>query len=380
MEGQFEPMDQVRKNFRISWYRCPIAREDLKRLTRRSNIRGLFQAVGHLILIAVTAYLVFRFFYRRDWLWFALSLFAHGTFLTFLPMSAVHELAHKTVFTKKWLNMAFLWIYSILGWFNFTWYNISHTYHHLYTLHPRGDREVTLPKKPSLNFFYLLQLFTLNLFGGFESVGLFPTIGGTVKLAFTGKFSGSIGVGGNWLEDIFTPDQDKERKKAVNFARFLLVIHAAIIAVSIVFRLWPLMMVITFGTFIGNGLRYFIGVPMHTGLRDNVPDFRKCVRTITLNPFFSFLYWRMNWHIEHHMYAAVPCYYLKKMHKVVAAEMPEPRSLIGAWKEMRTAWKKQQTDPSYQFDTPIPGGTDRKPEEKDALESSLGDLTPDSMV
>ena len=35
-------------------------------------------------------------------------------------------------------------------------------------------------------------------------------------------------------------------------------------------------------------------------------------RSIKLNPFTSFLYWRMNWHAEHHRYAGVPCYHLKE--------------------------------------------------------------------
>jgi fatty acid desaturase len=372
-------MDQVRKNFRISWYRCPIERDVLRKLVKRSNVRGLFQAVGHLALVVLTGYLVFRFFYQGAWLAFSLSLFAHGTILTFFTMAAVHELAHKTVFKAKWLNIFFLWIYSLLGWFNYYWYNISHTYHHLYTLHPRGDREVTLPNKPSLNFFYLLQLFTFNIFGGFESVGLVPTIVGTVRLAFTGKFGVSIGVAGNWLEAIFTSDQDGERKKAVRWARILLIFHAAVIIISVIFKLWPLPIIVTFGTFFGNGLRYFVGMPMHTGLRDNVPDFRKCVRTIKLDPFTHFLYWRMNYHTEHHMYAAVPCYNLKKLYKTVADDMPEPRTLVGAWKEMRMAWKKQQEDPSYQYDTPVPGEGTRPPEKQDPLEASLGDLEPESL-
>ena len=76
---------------------------------------------------------------------------------------------------------------------------LCHTYHHLYTLHPRGDREVTLPKDPSLKFFYLLQLFTVNITGGFESAGIIPTIGGTIKPAFTGKFAGAVGVHGHLL-------------------------------------------------------------------------------------------------------------------------------------------------------------------------------------
>ena len=38
-----------------------------------------------------------------------------------------------------------------------------------------------------------------------------------------------------------------------------------------------------------------------------------------LNPLFDFLYWRMGWHIEHHMFAGIPCYNLAKLH---AAKSP----------------------------------------------------------
>ena len=44
------------------------------------------------------------------------------------------------------------------------------------------------------------------------------------------------------------------------------------------------------------------------GLQDYVPDFRLCYRRFLVNPVVRFLYWHMNFHIEHHMYAAVPCY------------------------------------------------------------------------
>lgn len=43
-EPLYETMDQVRKTFRISWYRCPIERETLRSLTKRSNAEGFFQA------------------------------------------------------------------------------------------------------------------------------------------------------------------------------------------------------------------------------------------------------------------------------------------------------------------------------------------------
>ena len=96
-----------------------------------------------------------------------------------------------------------------------------------------------------------------------------------------------------------------------------------------------LILVISGHIFIGNWLRYFVGAPMHCGLRSDVADFRKCVRTITLNPVSEFLYWNMNWHLEHHMFAAVPCYNLKKLHKTVARDMPKPRTLIESWAERK---------------------------------------------
>lgn len=377
MSTIYEPMDQVRRTFRVKWYRCPIEREKLRALATRSNLRGVFQTLGHLALVGATGYFTFRFFYSQVWLGFALMLWLHGTILTFFGMSAVHELSHKTVFKAKWLNVLFLWIYSIPGWFNFYWYQISHTYHHQYTLHPKGDREVTLPKDPSLRFAYLLQLFTFNIFGGFESLGIIPTIGGTVRLAITGRFGVMIGVSDNWLEAIFTPDMQAERKKAVAFARFLVLFHLAVIAVSVFFGLWPLMLVVTFGTFIGNWLRYLVGVPMHVGLRTNVADFRKCVRTIRLDPITSFLYWRMQWHIEHHMYAAIPCYNLRELHWAVHDDMPERRTLWGAWREMRETWRKQQGSPDYQFDTPVPDAPDAQSQDPEA--GSLGDLRPPGM-
>ena len=71
--------------------------------------------------------------------------------------------------------------------------------------------------------------------------------------------------------------------------------------------------------------------------KDNVPDFRFNSRSIRLNPFFEFLYWRMNYHAEHHMYAGVPCYNLKRLSQVIADDIPERKTLIGAWREKRVS-------------------------------------------
>ena len=116
----------------------------------------------------------------------------------------------------------------------------------------------------------------------------------------------------------------------------------------------------------------------HCGLKENDNDFRKCVRSVKTNPLFEFLYWRMNWHTEHHMFAGVPCYNLKPLYHEIALQMPEPRTLVGAWQEMRETWFRQEKDPDYYFDTPVPSITavsgGHLPD--DVLESSIGDLAP----
>ena len=101
---------------------------------------------------------------------------------------------------------------------------------------------------------------------------------------------------------------------------------------------------------------------------------------MTLNPLLEFLYWRMNWHSEHHMYAGVPCYNLKKLSRVIAHDMPEPRTLRSAWREMGETWRRQETDPAYQFDTPLPATATRiRTDAPDELESSIGELAPDGL-
>ena len=74
------------------------------------------------------------------------------------------------------------------------------------------------------------------------------------------------------------------------------------------------------------------------------------------------------------MFAAVPCYNLRKRHMTVADDMPQPRTLRGSWREMRQIWKKQRADPGYQYETPLPGRKDKRKGKDASLESSIGDL------
>ena len=371
MDAKTETMDQLYKTYKVDWYRCPVDRATFRELGRRSDLRAAFQAVGHLVLVACTGALTYYFFVNQMWVGFGVALWVHGTFTSHLIFGN-HELGHGTLFRTRWLNALFLRIYSLLTWWNFHEYAMSHTYHHSFTLHRRADQEVVLPKPPSLAPLYLLQLFTFNVTGGFESRGAINIIGSPIKTAL-GKYS-VMGTPG-WLEALYV-NRPELRQKAVNWARLVLVFHFGIAAVSFALGLWALPIVVSLGPCIANWYRYFIGVPMHCGLRDDVPDFRKCVRTITLDPFSSFLYWRMNWHIEHHMFASIPAYNLKKLYQACASDMPKPRTLIGAWREMRQTWHKQREDPSYQFDTPLPAPAEGASADQDPEAASIGEIAP----
>ena len=364
MNRTYEPLAGIKSRLKITWYRCPIDTPTLKLLARRSDLKGLAHSLGFLALITLTGGLTFYFFESGIWWAFAVALFIHGTFYSFIPGIATHELSHGTVFRTRWLNGFFLRFYSIISWTNFHQYKRSHTYHHQYTLYPDGDREVVLPRNPTLKALFLLGQFTINLQAIRIRVGI-----NIFALAFLNKFREK----GEWTEALYPESDVAGRKRMRWWARLVVLFHTTLVIVSALLGLWSLPIVITLGIFIANWWRYFVVFSQHTGLRDEVPDFRKCCRSISLDPLSRFLYWHMNFHTEHHMYAAVPCYNLRRLAKTLAPEMPEPRSVIGSWREMRNTARRQREDPKYQFDTPIPNDGKRA-RESGLLESSLGDL------
>ncbi len=376
----YQELSEVRKTLRVDWYRCPTKPGLLRELSRRSDAQGWFQAGGHLALFIIAGSLVFYFWSQELWLTFLLALFCHGTVTSFFTGVAPHELGHGTVFKTKWLNKFFMVIFSLIGWWDHFDYASSHTYHHRYTLHPEGDRENLLPLEPSLASTFMLQLFTVNLLTQrgrtFGKGGLISTLYLTVLGAFGMVPSGDRPID-EWLNALHR-DQPDEHRNSIRWSRILLLFHGSVLLIAIITGLWVLPLIFSVSVFIGNWLSYFVGLTQHCGLREDIPDFRKNTRSVKLNPLFSFLYWRMNWHIEHHMYAGVPCYNLSKLYKEIAHDMPEPRTLVGAWKEMREAWRQQNIDPEYQYDTPLPPTAKRARNDSpdDQLESSIGELAP----
>ena len=377
----YESLATVRKNLRVNWYRIPLDRENLRELTLRSNYQGWMQAGGHFAVFLITGMLTYTFWSLEVWWAFFTVLFCHGTVSSFFTGIAPHELGHGTVFHSKILNKVFLYLFSLIGWWNPFDYSMSHTYHHRYTMHPEADRENLSPLEPSINLILLIQLFSINLFSRagriFGKGGLFSTIYLTFLTAM-GKTGSKDIPSQEWLQSLYV-DQPDEHHKSIMWSRFLLFSHGSLLIISLASNLWVLPLIITFPIFIASWASYFTGMTQHCGLKDNDSDFRKSTRTIIINPVLEFLYWHMNWHIEHHMYASVPCYNLRKLNKLVADDMPQPRTLIVAWKEMRQIWRKQEQDQNYQFDTKVPDLQKKRNSSEDPLASSIGDLAPHSL-
>ena len=62
----------------------------------------------------------------------------------------------------------------------------------------------------------------------------------------------------------------------------------------------------------------------------------------------------MKWHTRHHIYVDVPCYNLRKFGSAIAADLPERTSVRMVLEEMDAPWRRQNTKPKYQYDTPPP--------------------------
>jgi fatty acid desaturase len=186
--------------------------------------------------------------------------------------------------------------------------------------------------------------------GFINPIAIYQVIANTFRVA-RGDFRGE------WELKLFPASDPGARRRPVNWARILLVGHGLILIISTVFELWMLPILVTFAPFYGSWLFFLCNNTQHIGLQDNVGDFRLCCRTFTLNPFVQFLYWHMNYHIEHHMYAAVPCYKLGRLHRAIKHDLPPcPSGIAATWRAIGAIQMRQKMEPGYQYIPPLPVG------------------------
>jgi fatty acid desaturase len=220
----------------------------------------------------------------------------------------------------------------------------SHFHHHSYTLHTKGpyDYEIQVTKPTDLFFVFLMHLPGGNLLLIFK--GFLSFHWETIKHAF--GFTTPV------MKECIP---ENERLKCRIFSLIHIFIWIIIIIISFYYETWLpalyFLVPFTYGTTLRNAFDFI----QHAGLANNVKDHRLCVRTVKLNPIFSFLYWHMEYHLEHHMFPMVPSYNLKKLHSIIKDQTPSPKNgLWDAYREIIPAIIKQSKDPNYTLKVELP--------------------------
>ncbi len=314
------------KHTDIRWEKVVVSKEDLKKFNERSDFKGLIQTFLFLLLIAITGTFTYYFFSQERWLLMVIGLYFHGMIYSQFT-SGIHELTHNTVFKSKILNKVTTDIFGILYWpFNPYLYRLSHFhFHHQYTLHQNSDGEavtnyVDLSKKSILFlFFRVLQIKSL-----LQCLGRLFTLKPISKVWRLRGFKLD-----KWEEFVIEKATEKERRAVRRFAVISLVFHLTFAAVCILTGYWFLIILITLAPFYGPVVHtYVCGVLQHACCEENSPDFRIVCNTVKLDPISSILYWHMEYHTEHHMYASIPCYNLKKFSNHISDQMPKTERAI----------------------------------------------------
>lgn len=308
---------------KIDWLKPEIAKGDLKKFTKRSNLKGglhVFGFLSYFFLVGTWAYISFL---NRAWLSMALALYCYGAFY-FHFGDALHELGHNTVFTKRWMTQAALHLYAFLYWpWNPQLYRISHVkYHHPYTLHQNSDGEDT-PGYFEWKKGLLFRLF----FKVIEPKVFLQCLGRLITLKPTSK--GWRGRGyhlDSWERFILSENSKatvKERRRVDYFARYQLISQILFLALCFYFELWFLPVLITLAPFYGPRIHgLFCGTHQHTACEANNRDFRISCGSVRLDRFSSFMYWHMEFHTEHHSFAGVPCYNLRRFSAFLKDQLP----------------------------------------------------------
>ncbi len=291
----------------------------------------------------VFAYWAFR---NLAWPWTVIAVYLHCSFYGFFGGGAgLHELSHKSMFKSQALNELFIRVNGFLTWFNFIHFRRSHAGHHQYTTHHELDLEVMLLIRMSWKSW--LWALTISL----------PSIRRIFATVFRHAFRRDREkiLTSEWERRIFPPEDRDALRQLQRWARTLLFGHLALAVLFVATGNWILLLLVTFAPFIATWFVLLTHTPQHVGMQPVVPDWRLSTRTYLAGPIVRFFCWNMNYHVEHHMIAAVPFYNLPKLRNAIENDLPiASKGLLATWKEISETVKRQKQDPAYCFTPEFP--------------------------
>jgi fatty acid desaturase len=316
------------------WFRSDVPRKRMKELMRRSDYPAIRDTAIWLGLILLSGGLAIAFWGT----WWALPFFlAYGTLYGSTSDSRWHETGHGTAFKTRWLDEGLYQLASFMIMRDPTVWRWSHARHHTDTLILGRDPEIAAMRPARL----------ARLIANFVGLVDVPTAFRLMLVHAAGRLTPG--------EADFVPGP--ERHKVFRTARIDLAIYAATIALAIGLRSWLPVLLIGGPRLYGAWLLNVYALTQHAGLGENVVDHRLNTRTVKMCVVNRFLYWNMNYHIEHHMFPLVPYYRLPQLHEEVRRDCPPVYpSIWAAYREIIPAILRQLRDEEYYVRRELPPG------------------------
>ena len=313
------------------WHLSPVPRKRMKELMQRKDLPAIRDTLLWFALLGLSGWLAHCFWGT----WWCIPAFGvYGVLYGSVGDSRWHEGGHGTAFRTPWMNTAVYHLGSFMVTREPVSWRWSHARHHSDTIIVGRDPEIAVPRPTPL---WRLALAPFGL------------------LAVSAEFRK---MAANCLGRITAEEADylpaSEHRKAILAARIHVTIWLASLGASIGLGTVEPLMFVGLPTFYGRWLSVVYGITQHAGLAEDVLDHRLNCRTVMMNRVNRFLYWNMNFHVEHHMFPTVPYHALPALHQEVRSDMPAPYTgLIDAYCEIIPALRRQAGDPSYFVHRPL---------------------------
>ena len=311
-----------------NWYKPEIDKKKLKDLSKRKDFPGLVHFFFYFLFIGISGYLSYVTW--GTW-WSALFFFIYGTIYAF-SVSNWHETVHRTAFKTRWINEFFYHISSFMCDFEGFRWRWSHTFHHTYTLQTEEDydHEIQVSRPTELFWFFLNYIPLTDL--------LLPH-----RLLKFEVLKHSLGIL-TPVVNISAPDNQKN-KIIWNSRLYVFIWLGVFIFAYYIGSILPILYIIL-PTYFGKPLWFAVNVTQHLGAAIDKKDHRLSTYSLKINPILSFLYWKMEYHLEHHMFPMVPSYNLRKLQNEIKDQLPKPfNGLFAFYKAILPSVIKLATSP-----------------------------------
>jgi MocE subfamily Rieske [2Fe-2S] domain protein len=334
------------------WYQCAVARETMRSLLERRNGPAIRDTILWFALIFGFGWATYVLW---DSYWVIVPYLIYSVLYASTSDSRWHETGHGTAFKTSWMNDVLYEIASFMVMRESTVWRWSHIRHHSDTIIVGRDPEIAVPLPPNVKLIIM----------GFFNLHVYPKYFKQIVQHSFGRISGS--------EKSYIPEM--EFPKVIFKARIYLAIYAGVLCLAIYTRSILPLLFVGLPNLFGSWLLSVYGLTQHAGLAENVLDHRLNCRTVYMNPIHRYLYWNMNYHVEHHMFPLVPYHALPRLHAAVKDDCPTPyATLLTAWREIVPTILRQMKDPAYHVKRKLPVPTPRV-HERSCISSAEPDAT-----